>query len=107
MKKIDFYLYKYSRIILLITAGLLITIFKPHFASYDNILNILKINSALAILAAGLTLVIISGGIDLSVGSNMAITGCLAGYLMKQTELGVIGAILLALGLGLLIGLIN
>ena len=107
MKNIYFYLYKHSRIILLITAGLLVTIFNPAFASYNNILNILKINSALTILASGLTLVVISGGIDLSIGSIMAITGCLAGYLMKQTELGVIGAILLALGLGLLIGLIN
>jgi len=107
MKNIYFYLYKYSRITLLITIGLLVTILNPAFASYKNILNILNLSSTLTILAAGQTLVIITGGIDLSIGSIMAVTGCLAGYLMKQTDLGVIGAILLALGLGLLIGLIN
>jgi ribose transport system permease protein len=61
----------------------LVAIFAPHFLSANNLLNTSKNFSYIAIVALGSTLVIITGGIDLSVGSVMALTAVLTAMLMK------------------------
>lgn len=76
------------------------------FASQDNLLNVLRQASLLFIIAAGLTLVTIGGGLDLSVGANMALSACLAAAVMKSTGSTAL-AVLVALGVGLGIGLVN
>ena len=60
--------------------------------------------SFLAVIALGMTFVIISGGIDLSVGSNYALGGVLAAY---GAQYGLVVAILLPLAVCSLIGLVN
>ncbi|WAL62992.1 ABC transporter permease [Amycolatopsis cynarae] len=76
----------------------------PHFGSADNLRDLALQSSFLAIIALGMTFVIISGGIDLSVGSVYALGGVLAAY---GSQYGTIVAIVLPLAVCSLIGLVN
>ncbi|MEU7789133.1 ABC transporter permease [Amycolatopsis sp. NPDC049159] len=76
----------------------------PHFGTADNLRSLVLQGSFLAVIALGMTFVIISGGIDLSVGSNYALGGVLAAY---GAQYGLVVAILLPLAVCSLIGLIN
>ncbi len=77
------------------------------FLTASNLLNVLQQVSINFVIAIGMTFVIISGGIDLSVGSNIALTGLLLAIMMKTWSLSVPVAIALALLFSSLIGLIN
>ena len=82
----------------------------PYFLQVQNLLNILRQVSYPGIVALGMTFVIIGGGIDLSVGSMMALVGALTISVLNATggELGSIGlAIAVALGVGAACGLVN
>ncbi|SPC18385.1 ABC transporter permease [Cupriavidus taiwanensis] len=76
------------------------------FLTAANLINVLRQASLLFLLASGLTLVILTGGLDLSVGANVAMSACLAASVMKAT-----GSTLAGVGVGLccgmLIGLAN
>ena len=78
----------------------------PHFLTVSNLLNVLEQTAINAIVAVGMTYVIISGGIDLSVGSVLAVAGI---ALAMALEAGVPAplAILLAFAVGLACGLTN
>lgn len=82
-----------------------LSIGSPPFLNSTNLLNILDQQSATLIIAAAGTLVLISGGIDLSVGATYA----LAGVISAQIALvhGVVVAIVVALAVGLIIGFAN
>ncbi|MGI6152746.1 MAG: ABC transporter permease [Christensenellaceae bacterium] len=77
-----------------------------NFASSTNIINILRQISMNAIIAFGMTMVLIIGGIDLSVGSVSALCGCTAVAVING-GLGLPMGILAALGIGALIGFAN
>jgi ribose/xylose/arabinose/galactoside ABC-type transport system permease subunit len=76
----------------------------PHFGTADNLRELALQSSFLAVIALGMTFVIISGGIDLSVGSVYALGGVLAAY---GSQWGFVVALLLPLAVCGLIGLIN
>jgi ribose transport system permease protein len=82
----------------------------PYFLQVQNLLNILRQVSYPGIVALGMTFVIIGGGIDLSVGSMLALVGALAMSVLNATG-GELGSILLtalvALGLGAACGFFN
>ena len=78
----------------------------PNFGTVSNLFNVARSISISAILAAGMTFVIITTGIDLSVGSTIAVSGCIA-VLAAQQGLNPQLAILLGMVIGALIGLIN
>lgn len=78
----------------------------PNFGTVSNLFNVARSISISAILAAGMTFVIITTGIDLSVGSTIAVSGCIA-VLAAQQGLNPLLAILLGMVIGALIGLIN
>ena len=78
----------------------------PNFGTVSNLFNVARSISISAILAAGMTFVIITTGIDLSVGSTIAVSGCIA-VLAAQQGLNPLLAILLGVVIGALIGLIN
>ena len=66
------------------------------FASLGNILNVLRQASLLFFIASGLTLVVLTAGLDLSVGANVALSACVAGTVIHQSgqpALGVLAAI--------------
>src|SRR5258705_5528112 len=78
----------------------------PHFLTISNLLNIAEQATIIAIIAVGMTFVIITGGIDLSVGSILAFSGVvMASALQHGVALPV--ALLIGLGVGLLCGLVN
>ncbi|HEX4914965.1 MAG TPA: ribose ABC transporter permease [Vicinamibacterales bacterium] len=79
----------------------------PHFLTVSNLLNIAQQTSINAIVAAGMTFVIISGGIDLSVGSIVALSGVVLGTLLQDGQpaaLAIPGALLVGVAAGLLNG---
>ncbi|GAA1232697.1 ABC transporter permease [Pseudonocardia alaniniphila] len=83
------------------------SIVSPNFFNYGNVTNILFSTVVIGLLALGTTFVIITGGIDLSIGTGMALCAVISGVLIVDAglplPLGVLGAILF----GGLIGLIN
>ncbi len=83
-----------------------LSVLSPSFATVSNLLNIARQVSINAVLAAGMTFVILTAGIDLSVGSVLAYSGAvMAGLLAAELPLAVsIGA---GLTLGTLLGLLN
>jgi ribose transport system permease protein len=64
-----------ATILLMALAIALTGLFVPYFASFDNVVNILIQASFIALVAFGMTLVIVTGGIDLSVGGLMSLVG--------------------------------
>jgi ribose transport system permease protein len=76
------------------------------FLTVGNLSNVLRQNAFTAILAAGMTFVILTGGIDLSVGSVVGLSGVLCAGLLSK-GLGLMLSVAAALFLGLTIGLIN
>jgi len=82
---------------------------KSLFFGIQNIFNVLRNMSTVAIISVGVTMVIITGGIDLSVGSVLAVSAMLSARLMWQglpPFIAFIAGLLLGLGIGLLNGLI-
>src|SRR5687767_908868 len=63
---------------------LLLWILTPHFLTVSNLLNVLEQTSINAVIAVGMTFVILSGGIDLSVGSLLALSGVVMAALLHQ-----------------------
>ena len=78
----------------------------PVFLKPNNITNILRQISLNGILAVGMTFVILTGGIDLSVGSVVAITGVIAGSLMEGGMNWALASVI-ALAASVLVGAIN
>jgi ribose transport system permease protein len=79
----------------------------PEFLGSENILNVLRQNAVLTLLAVGMTFVIISGGIDLSVGSILAFTSVVTVKLAPEgLPIAAVAAVLTGLGLGMVNGLL-
>ena len=89
---------------LLICAAL--AVFSESFLSFGNILNVLRQASLTFFIASGLTLVVLTAGLDLSVGANVALSACLAGTVIHQSGSPTLG-ILTALLVGGTVGLLN
>jgi ribose transport system permease protein len=87
-----------GRIVALVFIVAIISIIRPEFLSFNNFLNVLRQSSLIFLLASGLTVVIIGEGIDLSVGTVMAFSACVMGWLLKSEPM------MLAILVGLLIG---
>ena len=78
------------------------------FFTVGNLLNVLRNVSMQGIIAFGMTMVIISGEIDLSVGSAVAFAGCVTAWLaqwLAALGLSMVMALPLAMGLALLLGM--
>ena len=93
-------------VLVLIGLVLLFGIASPHFLSTDNLLNVMQQSAINAILGIGLTFVIISGGIDLSVGSILALSGLVVADVLVAGQ-SVPAAVAAGLLVGLLCGLAN
>lgn len=75
----------------------------PNFFTLNNLFNILQQTSVNAIMAVGMTLVILTSGIDLSVGSLLALTGAVAASIVGF-EVNALVAVAAALALGAAVG---
>jgi ribose/xylose/arabinose/galactoside ABC-type transport system permease subunit len=80
-------------------------IIAPQFFSLPNLINVALSIAITGILAVGMTALILTGGIDLSVGSVAALAGVVAAMIASSGR--VLAASLVALGLGLAVGLFN
>jgi len=89
--------------LIFLTFGLL----SPRFLSYQSFENIVKQASYIGIVAVGMTFVLLTAGIDLSVGSNMYLSAVIAGLLIKHHGLPVTLALGVCLAVGLLFGMVN
>ncbi len=76
------------------------------FFTTNNILNVLRQTALLFLMASGLTLVILTAGLDLSVGANIALSACLAASVIKATGSPLLG-IATGIGCGAAIGFAN
>ena len=95
--------------------GLLVTIFvvtwivEPKFASAYNLQNIIRWTSLFGIISIGVAFVIITGGIDLSIGSLIGLVGCLLPMLLVAgyaPAIALLAVVVLSLAIGLLHGLL-
>lgn len=77
------------------------------FPTSKNIFNVLRQNSTNLYLACGMIMVIILGGIDLSVGSIIALSGCIAAGCVSRYNLPIFVAIIAGILVGLVIGMFN
>lgn len=99
-------LVKYKSLIGLVLLIAVVSILSPSFLSSKNIFNILRQTSVNAIIAAGMTFVILTGGIDLSVGSILAISGAVCASLLASGQ-SIIVAIIAAILVGAFVGFLN
>lgn len=93
-------------ILALIILMVFVSILNPTFLQANNLMNLMRQLIINGFIALGMTFVILTGGIDLSVGSTLALTSAIfAGLLQNGMNTGL--AILIAVGLGLVLGLLN
>ncbi|MFJ8261890.1 ribose ABC transporter permease [Rummeliibacillus sp. NPDC094406] len=85
---------------------IIISIMSPSFLTATNIFNVLRQVSVSALIAFGMTFVILTGGIDLSVGSTLALTGAISAG-MLASGMDPILAMLIGLALGAVLGAVN
>ena len=99
-------LVKYKSLIGLVLLIAVVSILNPSFLSTKNIFNILRQTSVNAVIAAGMTFVILTGGIDLSVGSILGISGAVCASILVSGQ-NVVIAVLAALVVGAVVGFLN
>ena len=97
---------EYRAVIILIVFTLVLGVMNPRFLQMNNVTNILNQTSVNALLAAGLTIVILTGGIDISVGSILGFTGAVAAILLSR-GFNVVPVVLLSLLIGVVAGGLN
>ena len=102
--------YLRKHVTVLASAGVYLALYALAAARYDGFLsgavfvNFLSGNAVLGIVAVGMTFVILSGGIDLSVGAMMSFSSILIGVLIMNTHLHPLAAIALSLACGTAMG---
>ncbi len=98
---------EYGIIVFFLLLMLTLSFVARGFSSTENLINISRQVALVGIVAVGMTMVMISGGIDLSVGSIIAASGVTSAYLITQTGLNPVFAGILGIGVGGLVGLLN
>lgn len=100
----------------LIVIIVVFSILSPYYLSLGNFLTMASHVAIFGILAMGMLLVILNGGIDLSVGSTLGLSGVIAGFLMQGVTLKMVGVelfpavwvvVVLSCALGAVVGLLN
>lgn len=107
MKNIREIAIKYGLIILLASLFIIFSLAEPAFLSTINMMIILQSVSIVAILALGVTATLAVNGFDLSIGSTAALSMMTASYVMVAFDGGTIPAIISAISIGAIVGLIN
>jgi len=88
--------------------GAALSVTTESFLTVTNILNVLRQASLTFLIASGLTLTVLTAGLDLSVGANVGLSACLAGTVMQSTgsvALGAATGLVFGAGIGILNGL--
>jgi ribose transport system permease protein len=98
---------KFGPLLGLILLCIILSIISPDFIKVRNIMNIANQSSINALISMGMLLVILTAGIDLSVGSIMALSSCVMGISIVNWHMNPILAILVGLSTGAACGLVN
>src|SRR5437763_12970045 len=93
--------------VLLIVLCVIVSLINPNFLLAINLQNLARQIGAFSIFSIGLGLVIITGGIELSVGSMMALLGVLMSMMLTEWKLGVIIAVLACAGIAMFLSFIH
>lgn len=107
LRRIWQFLLNHSTIVLFVIVFIIFGLASPRFYLPENIVNIIKQASFTGFIAVGMTFVLLTAGIDLSVGSNMYLSAVCAGMLMRSSGLDVFPALLVSLAVGTLFGAFN
>lgn len=100
----------------LLSVIVVFSVLSPNYFTVDNLLTMSSHVAVYALLAIGMLMVIINGGIDLSVGSTLGLSGVIAGYLMQGVRIDLFGVylfpsvwvvVIVGCLVGALIGLVN
>lgn len=106
-KRFKIFASKYGIVLILLCMILLMSILNPNFLKVRNILNILRQISVTGVIACGVTIVIITSGIDLSSGSLVALTSVVVASFAHPGKYPLFVPILVGLIVGLAVGLLN
>jgi ribose transport system permease protein len=95
-----------SRVAALSALIIALAVLSPHFLSWSNLINVLRQAVPLFVMSAGLTLVVLTAGIDLSVGAVLGLAACVAASLITtgSPTIGILAALAVGLGCGLING---
>ena len=94
-------------LVVFVIVFLFFSVLTRHFFELDNLLNIVSAMAPLAISAAGLALVVMSGRLDISIGSIAFLSCAIGALLMRANGLSPVLAALIVVGCGALLGAIN
>jgi ribose transport system permease protein len=98
----------FALVLILLVYNLLFAILKPEsFLTVDNYLSILVNMSIESFIVIGMTILLVAGNLDLSLGANMAFAGILCGLLIKFSHLGVLGAFAVSMLASMGMGVVN
>ncbi len=97
----------YMLIFIVIGLGVILSFISSNFLTVTNLLNVVRQIAVNGILAIGMTIVCLTGGIDLSVGSIVAFSGIIAAGLLRDTSYPIIVIVLAAIAVGAVCGLYN
>jgi ribose transport system permease protein len=95
-----------SRLVALMLLVMVLSILSPYFLTWSNFINVMRQAALQFLMAAGLTIVVLTGGIDLAVGAMLGLAACLSASLISQgyLALGIVAALLSGLGCGMVNG---
>lgn len=94
-------------VLLFVGLFLVFGLLSPQFLGVQSLMNIVKQASYIGILAVGMTFLLLTAGIDLSVGANMYVSAAAAGLLIEQIGVGLPVGIAVCVTVGVLFGLVN
>jgi ribose transport system permease protein len=104
LTKIPIFFWPYVAVVLLLGAASLVS---REFGGFNHIMLLLGLASFTGLVAVGQTMVILLGGIDLSVSSTVTIAGVVSATIMAGSDVQIVTAVAISLFIGVVIGLIN
>lgn len=99
--------HEYGALFALIFLVIIMSVISPQFRTFSNFLTLLRQASINGLIAFGMTVVILTGGIDLSVGSTLGLTGAFFAGLIVNVGISIPLAVVITLIFGLLLGLVS
>ena len=98
---------KYAIIIVLIVLIAVFSFLSPAFATFNNAMNVVRQISMMGIVTVGFTFVLLGGGLDLSVGSQMAVMNVVMAMMIRDLAMNPVLAILIGIAMTTAIGWFN
>ena len=92
---------------IIVVMVVLFSILSPTFRTYSTFVSVLDMSYYIALMAIGVTFPLITGGVDLSIGTGLICYSLFGGYLIVHKNLPVLVALLACLILSILIGTLN